>query len=112
MFGSVWGTRYSSSPQWSFGPFRLDLSNSCLWHGMLEISLKPKTFAVLHQLVAQTGRLMTIEELFATVWPATAIGDAVLKVYIGEVRKALGIRRRHLSTLLRCTVAATTSSLR
>jgi DNA-binding winged helix-turn-helix (wHTH) protein len=79
-----------AAPQWSFGPFRLDLGNSCLWHGTQEISLKPKTFAVLHQLVAHAGRLVTKEELFATVWPDTAIGDAVLKVCMGEVRKALG----------------------
>jgi hypothetical protein len=36
--------------RWSFGPFRLDPDNSCLWHGTREISLKPKTFAVLHHL--------------------------------------------------------------
>jgi DNA-binding winged helix-turn-helix (wHTH) protein len=78
-----------AAPQWGFGPFRLDLGNSRLWHGTLEISLKPKTFAVLHRLVAHAGRLVTKEELFATVWPATAIGDAVLKVCVGEARKAL-----------------------
>jgi DNA-binding response OmpR family regulator len=43
------------APQWSFGPFRLDLDNPCLWHGTLEVSLKPRTLAVLHQLVAHAG---------------------------------------------------------
>jgi DNA-binding winged helix-turn-helix (wHTH) protein len=76
--------------RWSFGPFRLDPDNSCLWHGAREISLKPKTFAVLHHLVSHAGRLVTKEELFATVWPDTAIGDAVLKVCIGEIRKVIG----------------------
>lgn len=76
--------------RWSFGPFRLDPDNSCLWHGTREISLKPKTFAVLHHLVSHAGRLVTKEELFATVWPDTAIGDAVLKVCIGEIRKVIG----------------------
>jgi DNA-binding winged helix-turn-helix (wHTH) protein len=45
---------------------------------------------VLHHLVAHAGRLVTKEELFPTVWPDTAIGDAVLKVCIAEIRKALG----------------------
>jgi hypothetical protein len=39
-----------AAPRWSFGPFRLDLVNSCLWHSTQEIFLKPKTFAVLHHL--------------------------------------------------------------
>ena len=56
-----------AAPQWSFGPFRLDLGNSRLWHGALEISLKPKTFAVLHQhevSAAHADRLVTKEVLF------------------------------------------------
>jgi DNA-binding winged helix-turn-helix (wHTH) protein len=80
----------SPAQEWRFGSFCLDADNACLWHGTQAIALKPKTFAVLHHLVAHAGRLVTKEELFATVWPDTAIGDAVLKVCIGAVRKALG----------------------
>jgi class 3 adenylate cyclase/DNA-binding winged helix-turn-helix (wHTH) protein/predicted ATPase len=75
---------------WLFPPFRLDVDNACLWRGDLRIPLKPKSFAVLHQLVAHAGRLVTQDALFAAVWPETAVGDAVLKVCIAELRKALG----------------------
>jgi DNA-binding response OmpR family regulator len=41
----------SSSPQWVFGPFRLDPANACLWCEAEAIILPPKAFAVLHYLV-------------------------------------------------------------
>ena len=75
---------------WRFPPFRLDLDNACLWRGDQLIPLKPKSFAVLHQLVAHAGRLVTQDALFAAVWPETPAGDAVLKVCIAELRKTLG----------------------
>jgi DNA-binding winged helix-turn-helix (wHTH) protein len=77
-------------PQWFFGAFRLDVENACLWHGAQRVVLKPKAFAVLHHLVTHADRLVTKEALFEAVWPDTAVGDAVLKVYINELRKALG----------------------
>ena len=76
--------------QWRFASFRLDLDNACLWRETQVVALKPKAFAVLHYLVAHAGRLVTKEELFDAVWPDMAVGDAVLKVCIGELRKALG----------------------
>ena len=76
--------------QWLFAPFRLDLDNACLWREAQMVALKPKTFAVLQYLVEHAGRLVTKEELFDAVWPNTAVGDAVLKVCIGDLRKALG----------------------
>jgi DNA-binding winged helix-turn-helix (wHTH) protein len=79
-----------SARQWLFGPFRLDPDNATLWRGEQVIALKPKTFAVLHDLVAHAGHLVTQEALFEAVWPDAAVGDAVLKVCIAEIRKALG----------------------
>ena len=35
----------------SFGQFRLDLTNECLWQGARVISLRPKAFAVLKLLI-------------------------------------------------------------
>jgi len=75
---------------WLFAPFRLDADNALLWQGPQAIPLKPKTFAVLQHLVAHAGRLATKEDLLDAVWPETAVGDAVLKVCIAELRKALG----------------------
>jgi DNA-binding winged helix-turn-helix (wHTH) protein/tetratricopeptide (TPR) repeat protein len=44
----------------------------------------------LSYLVEHAGQLVTKEELLDALWPDTYVTDAVLKVYIGELRKALG----------------------
>ena len=45
---------------------------------------------MLRYLVAHAGQLVTKEALFKAIWSDVAVGDAVLKVCIGEIRKALG----------------------
>src|SRR5262245_38926965 len=75
---------------WHFGPFRLDLTNACLWRAELLVPLRPKTLTLLSYLVAHAGEVVTKETLFDAVWPETAVGDGVLKTSIGELRKALG----------------------
>jgi len=77
-----------------FGPFALDTVNECLWRDDRAIPLTPKSYAVLRYLVEHPRRLVTKEELFRAGWPDSYAGDAVLKVYVGEVRKALGDRAR------------------
>lgn len=72
-----------------FAPFSLDLVNECLWRGPEAIKLRPKTFAVLEQLVSKPGELVTKGDLIAAVWPDTFVGDAVLKVAIRQIREAL-----------------------
>jgi DNA-binding winged helix-turn-helix (wHTH) protein len=72
-----------------FEPFCLDRSNECLWRGAEVIKLRPKAYAVLNQLVGHSGQLVTKEELLASVWPETFVGDAVLKVAIRQLRDAL-----------------------
>jgi hypothetical protein len=76
-------------PQLSFEPFRLDPDNACLWRGSEAVPLKPKAFAVLQCLVEHAGRLVTKEVLLQSVWPDSAVSDAVLKVCISEIRKAM-----------------------
>ena len=53
-------------------------------------NLRPKTFDVLCCLVERAGRLVTKEEILATVWPGAKISSAGLKRYIQEIRIALG----------------------
>jgi DNA-binding winged helix-turn-helix (wHTH) protein/tetratricopeptide (TPR) repeat protein len=77
-------------PDWFFPPFRIDGRGEQLWRETQAIDLRPKTFAVLCYLVEHAGQLVTKEELLNTVWPDTIVGDAVLKVSIGELREALG----------------------
>ena len=90
--------------QWHFGPFRLDLTNACLWQADQPVPLRPKTLALLAYLVAHAGQLMTKETLLDAVWPKTAVSDGVLKTCVGELRKALGEtaqRPRYITTVSR-----------
>src|SRR5437764_6369772 len=73
----------------SFGPFRFDLADECLWRGTHAISLRPKAFSVLKLLVEDPGRLVTTQRVLDTVWPGTFVGDAVLKDNIRQLRDAL-----------------------
>src|SRR5881398_346124 len=79
-----------SSPQWRFADFRLDPANACLWRGTQPIALTPKAFDVLHYLVTHPDRLVSKDELLDAVWPDVAVTDAVVRVAIGMLRKALG----------------------
>jgi len=54
------------------------------------VALTPKASAVLGHLVRHAGRLVTKQELLDEVWQEIAISDAVLKVGIREIRRALG----------------------
>jgi DNA-binding winged helix-turn-helix (wHTH) protein len=75
--------------QWHFGPFRLDLANTCLWRAEQPVPLRPKTFDLLAYMVTHAGQLVTKEAILDAVWPETAVGDGVLKTSMGELRKAL-----------------------
>ena len=76
--------------QLRFDRYVLDLNRGCLFLGGNEITLRPKTFAILRHLVENPGRLVSKDELFAAVWPNLAITDDVLVQSIGELRRALG----------------------
>ena len=72
-----------------FPPYRFDYVNQCVWDGNRRVYLTPKAFAVLKHLLETPGKLVTKEKLLEAVWPQTFVSDAVLKVCIGEVRRAL-----------------------
>src|SRR5437762_9763412 len=73
----------------TFGGFRLDFTNECLWQGARSIALRPKAFAVLKLLVENPGQLVSKQLVLDTVWPGTFVGDAVLKDNIRQLREAL-----------------------
>src|SRR4051812_46480294 len=72
-----------------FDRFVLDLDRGSLLLDGSEITLRPKTFAVLRYLVENSGRLVSKDELFAAVWPNLAVTDDALVQSIGELRRAL-----------------------
>src|SRR5262245_40775757 len=73
----------------TFGEFRLDPVAGHLFRGTEIGPLAPKALALLRFLAAQSGRLVSKQELLTAVWPGVFVGDAVLKSTIREVRKAL-----------------------
>jgi adenylate cyclase len=74
----------------TFGRFVLDLNRGCLLLDGREVTLRPKTFAVLQYLVTHPGRLIGKEELLEAVWPNLVVTDDTLVQSIGELRRALG----------------------
>jgi pimeloyl-ACP methyl ester carboxylesterase/DNA-binding winged helix-turn-helix (wHTH) protein len=74
----------------TFGPFELDPVSGHLYRDGTPVPLPPKAFAVLQYLAENAGRLVSKRELLEAAWPGVFVGDAVLKVTIGEIRKALG----------------------
>jgi len=73
----------------NFPPFRLDITNQCLWRGGKRISLAPKVFSVLQYLVRHAGRVVPQEEILEALWPETYVQPEVLRTYILEIRKIL-----------------------
>jgi len=74
----------------SFDGFTLDLTLGCVKRGDEEVSLRPKSFAVLQYLVENSGRLVSKAELMGVVWPDTAVTDDSLVQCLIEIRRALG----------------------
>jgi predicted ATPase/DNA-binding winged helix-turn-helix (wHTH) protein len=72
-----------------FGRHRFDPRTGRLWAGQREVSLTPRAAAVLAELIARAGQLVTRQELFRAVWGDTVVGDAALTACIQELRGAL-----------------------
>jgi adenylate cyclase len=78
----------ASAKRLRFDRYVLDLERGGLLLDDNEISLRPKTLAVLRFLLENPGRLVSKEELFAAVWPNIAVTDDVLVQSVGELRRA------------------------
>jgi DNA-binding winged helix-turn-helix (wHTH) protein len=74
----------------SFGSFRLDTANHCLWRDAERVSITPKAYDVLCYLVENSGRLVKPDEMLEAIWADTYVNPEVLRKYILEIRKALG----------------------
>ena len=86
---SVRSTTVDPHQPMEFGPFRLDPASGLLLKDGVPVPLTPKAFSVLQYLAARADRLVSKQELLDAIWPNVFVGDAVLKVTIGEIRRAL-----------------------
>jgi DNA-binding winged helix-turn-helix (wHTH) protein len=73
-----------------FRSFRFDPASERLWHGAHEVTLRPKTFAVLRYLLEHAGQLVTKADLLDAIWPDISVSDVVPTVCVQELRKVLG----------------------
>ncbi|MCW8088431.1 winged helix-turn-helix domain-containing protein [Sabulicella glaciei] len=88
------------SDTFRFAGFSLDLRRTVLRDGSGgEVALRPKSFDVLRHLVTNAGRLVTREELLATVWPGVFVADESVTGCVAEIRRVLNDDGRMLRTL-------------
>jgi DNA-binding winged helix-turn-helix (wHTH) protein/tetratricopeptide (TPR) repeat protein len=74
----------------AFGEFRLDLASEMLARDGVPVPLTPKAYRLLRHFLAHPDVMLSKDDLLDAVWPGVAVGDAVLKVCVGELRRALG----------------------
>lgn len=72
------------------GKFRVEVANRRLLRGDVEIPLEPKAFAVLVELLARAGNLVTRDQLLDAVWGHRYVTPATVNRVITLVRRALG----------------------
>jgi len=68
---------------------RIEAENEWAWCGERRLELTPRVFAVLRHLVEHAHRLVTKDDLLATVWRDTIVSDAALASSIRDLRRAL-----------------------
>ena len=74
----------------SFGPFRLFAAERQLRKGDEALQLGGRALDTLIALVERAGEVVTRGELISRVWPNVTVEEANLRVYIANLRKALG----------------------
>src|SRR5262249_22217583 len=83
---------------------RIDQGNEWAWCGERRLRLTPRAFAVLRYLVEHAHRLVTKDDLLATVWRDAIVSDAAMASCIRDLRKALNDssdRPRYIETVHR-----------
>ena len=72
-----------------FDCFCLDpLNHRLLRHGEA-VPITPKAFRV-HHLLQHPNTLVSVQQVLASVWPRVCVVPSSVKVYIREIRQALG----------------------
>src|SRR5579864_4784492 len=75
---------------YEFGPFQIDTVERLLTRGGEVVLLPPKAVDTLLALVANSGRILTRDELMGLVWPDTHVEPNALDKNITQLRKVLG----------------------
>lgn len=72
-----------------FGPFRLNTSTQLLCNEKSCFNLQPKVYRLLLYFLWHPGRVLSHEELFASVWDGRLVDDSALRLAVNSLRKVL-----------------------
>ncbi len=78
------------SSTYCFGPYELQAGRRELLHHGQPVAMEPKVFDLLVVLVRHHTRVVSKDELLATVWPGTFVSETALTRCVMKARKALG----------------------
>jgi len=78
-----------------FGPYLLNGNDLTLWEHGEKCPLNLKYVAVLHYLICHSGKVISKQELFDSVWKDAFVSDSALTQAIKEIRKALKEQANH-----------------
>ena len=85
----------TSSLNYQFGEFTLNITKGCVLKAGEEIKLRPKVYETKY-LVEHSGRLIGKQELMQAVWPDAFVTDDSLVQCTLELRRALDDRSQQL----------------
>ena len=74
----------------TFPPYRIDLDEERLWKGDTQLTLRRKPFAILRHLIANPKKLVTHDDLLASVWGGTTVSESAVRSHLHELRSVLG----------------------
>ena len=77
------------STTYLFGPFHLDTCTQLLCTEESCVNLSPKVYRLLLYFLLNSGRLISHEELFDTVWDGRIVDDSALRLAVNSLRKVL-----------------------
>src|ERR1700682_5016155 len=78
------------SHSYSFGPYRLNVTDRLLLRDERSVQLPQKAFETLLTLVENNSRVVSKDELMSRLWPDTFVEENNLAHYISLLRKTLG----------------------
>ena len=84
----------SVAEQYRWDDFLLDVDAFRLTRGGVPLALEPKAIDLLVLMVRRPNHLFSKQEIFATVWPDTAVTDHALTRIVAQLRRALGDEAR------------------
>ena len=73
-----------------FAECELDIASQRLWRGGCEVATEPQVFDLLRLLVENPSRLVTRDEIVATVWDGRIVSESAISARIAVARKAVG----------------------